>query len=1158
MANIPESVAPGTVVGGYVVQRGLASGGMGDVYVARHQILGTLHALKFVRSFEFEERTLVEARLQALIDSRFVVPVNDVLEYKTRPVLVMPLVEGCSLAALIRQHKIAPEEADFIVYCLLMALGQVHALGVVHRDVKPHNVLLDVKHGDVRVKLSDFGIAKVLDSAREPVTEVIGTPEYAPPEQLEPGKFAVESADMFALGVLVYELVAHQRPFPKAANGLQRSQQAKQLGFGDLEGRWGTWLPKMLDPDAERRPSAQTILGEMYRTPPPPIAATTALADEVRKLAPVVAPHPALERSSHRRLAADDTKSLPRPHNLPRPGPFFEGREELLGSVAEMLDEARLVSLLGPGGVGKTELAMRVGWHVLSWFSAGVWLCDLRATKSADQMHVALARVLDVEFAQKDAVQVARRALAARGPCLVILDNVEQLLPRAASIVQDWIEAAPEARFLVTTQAVLDVEHEQQVAVEPLSQESAVALYASRARRVHHTFDLSIHHDDVAELVEHLDRLPLAIGLAAGRVRMLSPKKALARLKSRDSTSSAVLTIASKPTAKGRHDALTKTIEWSWELLQPWAQSALAQLSVFFGGFDLEAFEEVVRYPPSEEAPWPMDALQWLVERSLVQAVGDEEDDRFTLLNSVRAFSEQQRQQGADPEEAPSRHAVYYGRLGGGDALTAIRRRGGAQAKRTLVRELENLVGACEHALRSGDAEIAVRTGRAAWQVFSSHGPMRDGLDLLERITKLGGLTPRLGALLWCDYGEALRLQGRPNALPALERAKRLATQVGDARTLVLTELRIGWTTLIGGDLDGALPSFQRAASHATESGDVWLRAEAQLHLGQALRRVGRPDEAIRELTAAAELATTLGDRRSQAAAQDRLAALAMVQGRFDLARVHQNRAVTAARAAGHRRTLSTALTTSGVLEMVSGRFDAARGRLEEAHQRHRRAGDVRMQAFTTFSLAYLDAQLGQEPAQAGLAAAAEQFEALRDPMHAEAMTQLALLELNRGRIREADVYLAQAQLNEPKLDAYARGHLDRVRGLFEEANGRLVVAGRYLSSACKSFAADPFVQGEGIAFGDLVRIAALSGDKDRVQEYLGACEEKVGEDPNPLVRCLVLCARAYAYLLCEEKEEVAQALQQARALVTELNVGQTSEVYQRVRGAHRRAEVTW
>ena len=277
--------------------------------------------------------------------------------------------------------------------------------------------------------------------------------------------------------------------------------------------------------------------------------------------------------------------------NLPSERDAFVGRIAELQALAQELDAgARLVTVVGPAGTGKTRLACRYGRAWLGDWPGGVYFCDLSEARSVDGVFFAVAMALEVPLGKGDPGVQIGHVIASRGRCLVILDNFEQITEHAQATVGHWLDRAANAAFVVTSRERLHLAGEAIFPIEPLPLASdALELFAARARAQRPDFVLNdANRAAVAEVVRLLDGLPLAIELAAARVRIFSPAQLVERMRDR------FRLLAGARGAAARQATLKAAIDWSWDLLAPWEQAALGQCSVFEGGFTLEAAEAVL------------------------------------------------------------------------------------------------------------------------------------------------------------------------------------------------------------------------------------------------------------------------------------------------------------------------------------------------------------------------------------------------------------------------------------------------------------------------------------------------------------------------------------------------------------------------------------
>ncbi|HSW09006.1 AAA family ATPase, partial [Aquabacterium sp.] len=292
-------------------------------------------------------------------------------------------------------------------------------------------------------------------------------------------------------------------------------------------------------------------------------------------------------------------------HTLPAERDSFIGRQSALQELAQRFEGgARLVSLLGTGGTGKTRLAQRYGWTWLGDYPGGVWFCDLSPASTLDGIVHAVAQGLELPLGQVDPVQQIGQAIHGRGACLVVLDNFEQVARHAEATLGQWLDRAPEARFLVTSREVLGIVGEEAMSLPPLPPEDSVTLFLRRAVAASQGFKPGPEDSEaIGPLVALLDGLPLAIELCAARVRVMPPRQLLQRMGDRFKL------LAGGSGRRDRQATLRNTLDWSWDLLRQPERAALAQLSVFEGGFTIASAEAVVDLSAFDEAPWVVDVL---------------------------------------------------------------------------------------------------------------------------------------------------------------------------------------------------------------------------------------------------------------------------------------------------------------------------------------------------------------------------------------------------------------------------------------------------------------------------------------------------------------------------------------------------------------------
>lgn len=509
------------------------------------------------------------------------------------------------------------------------------------------------------------------------------------------------------------------------------------------------------------------------------------------------------------------------------------------------------MTVLGIGGTGKTRLVTRYSWSYLGDWPGGVWFCDLFEARGIDGIVSVVARSLDVPLGTEDPVFQLGLAIAGRGRCLVILDNFEQVTSHAEATLGHWLDRASEASFVVTSREVLGLAGETTMSLDPLDTEQGVELFSARAKQAKQDFVLTGEdRAHVESLVKLLDGLPLAIELAAARLRAMPPKLLLSRMSQRFKL------IASSKGRPERHATLRGVLDWSWDLLSADEQAALAQLSVFDGGFTLEAAEEVL----SLDEAWPVDAVQPLVDKSLVRRVSEE---RCGLLVSVQEYAAEKLDEIGGREEAERRHGDHYARHGTDEALDALQTHEGAARRRRLAADLANLVAACQRAIAREDAEVAVAALRAVWAVVSLRGPFGIVEDLARPLLKLPALTPSARARASLAGGQALQQMGRVEEAGArYEAALTVVREIGDRRFEGIVLGYMGTLHRNQSRHDEALECCEAALAIHRETGNEAFEGSMLGHIGTVYFHQGRFDEAEAQHEAALALTRRTGDRR--------------------------------------------------------------------------------------------------------------------------------------------------------------------------------------------------------------------------------------------------------------------------------------------------------
>jgi predicted ATPase len=481
--------------------------------------------------------------------------------------------------------------------------------------------------------------------------------------------------------------------------------------------------------------------------------------------------------------------------NLPRPASLFVGRETEVAEVAGLLqDGARLVSLTGPGGTGKTRLAIEAATAVVSEFRAGVFWVDLAPLRDPLLVPETIGQVLGAKDSLAEHI----------GPreMLLLLDNLEQVVPAAPELAT-LVEACANLRLLVTSRERLRVRGEVEFPVAPLADPDAVTLFCERAH---------VEPDEVVhQLCQALDNLPLALELAAARASVLTPSQILDRLSGR------LDLLKGGRDADPRQQTLRATIEWSHELLNAQDQHLFARLAVFRGGWTLEAAEEV--------AQADLDGLESLVDKSLVRHA----DDRFRMLETIREYASERLEASGEAADLRRRHAEYFLALAE-KAEPRLRAEelggGGREWLDRQARELDNSRAALDVLEASGDPQLALRmagalTAQWANPFWASTGLVTEGSHRLARALRLDS-SPTLARAKALDAAaEMAHFRGDLDAVrqfsgEALELHRTLGNRPGVADSLASVGVGLGE----GGDWKAARPLLEESLQLFRELGD--------------------------------------------------------------------------------------------------------------------------------------------------------------------------------------------------------------------------------------------------------------------------------------------------------------------------------------------------
>jgi predicted ATPase/class 3 adenylate cyclase len=528
--------------------------------------------------------------------------------------------------------------------------------------------------------------------------------------------------------------------------------------------------------------------------------------------------------------------------NLPVQLTSFVGRERDVARVTHLLGRSRLVTLTGPGGTGKTRLAVEAASHMLDRFADGVFFVDLSSITDPRLVPDTIASVLRLrpESVGRPVIEILTDHLRNRS-LLLVIDNFEQVLD-GAETVATILRASPRVRGLVTSRAPLRLSGEQELSVAPLEvpdpardpallrHNEAVALFLDRAAAVDSTF--SINEETiriVGDICLRLDGLPLAIELAAARVRVLSPRFLLEQLDRR-----LTMLVGGPRDAPSRQRTLRAAIAWSYELLEERVRAFFRRLSPFAGGWTLEAAGYVAN--PKHDIGETIELTELLLRHSLVQRAPDDAEGRLRMLDTIREFGLERLEESGEAEDVRKQHALRFLEI----AEEAEGYLTGPEQRRwldLLSREHDNLRVALGWAIADDGGEMALRLGGALWRFWYARGHLDEGRRWLEAALGLpsskGRSTSRASALT--ALGGVAYWQGDfVTAHAAYAEALDIHRTLGDHRAVVQGTFDLANAKAVMGDPQTAESLLQESLGRARDLGDRRGEAWALWGLGAA------------------------------------------------------------------------------------------------------------------------------------------------------------------------------------------------------------------------------------------------------------------------------------------------------------------------------------
>ncbi|MEV4622849.1 DUF4062 domain-containing protein [Asanoa sp. NPDC049573] len=634
-------------------------------------------------------------------------------------------------------------------------------------------------------------------------------------------------------------------------------------------------------------------------------------------------------------------------------------RDLEIAALSELLtdEDVRLVTLTGPGGVGKTRLATDLADRLRPQFPDGIGYVELSAVNSPDMVIDAIARALGLRTSSTWRPLADVVAFLRTRQVLLVVDNFEHVAD-AAPVLADILAGAADVTALVTSRSPLRISGEHAFALEPLAipdrditldvvrHYGSVRLFVDRARAASGEFTLTADNlDAVVGICRRLEGLPLAIELAAAKIRVLPPAAILQRM-----GRPLELLTGGPRDLPDRQRTLRDTVAWSYDLLSPGERALLLRLAVFAGGFTLEAAEAVADAAAlGGDVVDVVDALDGLVQSSLVrQETTPTAEPRFRMLDSIREFALDKMRDGPDWDAAHQAHAEYC--LGVAVAVEPLLNR---LAERGMLDRLEvehdNMTASITWFLERNDPESALRLSEAIWVFWWLHGHIDEALRYLTRIFEMNDYLSRRG------YGRALLAAGTMSLAsgdlarggPRLERALLILREVGDMEGVARAAGPLGHLAIVTRDFARARPLVEEAGRLSAQSGDDWQSSIYHTRLGSIALLEGNHDDAADEFHAALVTAQHTDDALGTSIALYSLGLNAISQG--DLAEAHDYLADGLSSAYGKGDTNSPPLFIAALADLA-----ARQGEPERAVRLTAAAESLRTPSGTTWLAAWV------------------------------------------------------------------------------------------------------------------------------------------------------------------------------------------------------------